>query len=309
MHSPAHPRLSEIIAKERSDTPLGVVYPCDVPAMTAAHQIATLGIAKVFLIGPTAKIQAAASTAGADLSRMTIVDTIDDPKVTAKTATQLVRDGKLAALMKGSLHTDELMAAAVNKETGLRTPRRIGHVIICDVPAYHKLLSLTDCVVNIAPTLDHKKQFLFDAITLLQRLGIQKPKVAIVAAVESVNPAMVATLDAAALVDAAKQGEFPESMVEGPFGFDNAISKESAKIKGIQSDVAGDPDLLLLPDLEAANILFKSLVYMGGAACAGIVTGVSAPIALISRSDSTFSRVASAALAVRAARHSKEEQQ
>jgi phosphate acetyltransferase len=306
MHSPAHPRLSDIVAKERSSTPLGIVYPCDAPAMSAAHQIASLGIAKVFLIGPAEKIKAAAAAANADLSHMTIVDTVDDPKITAATATKLVRDGKLAALMKGSLHTDELMAAAVNKETGLRTPRRIGHVIICDVPAYHKLLSLTDCVVNIAPTLDHKKQFLFDAITLLQRLGIQTPKVAIVAAVESVNPAMVATTDAAALVDLAKQGEFPASMIEGPFGFDNAISKASAKIKGIQSDVAGDPDLLLLPDLEAANILFKSLVYMGGAACAGIVTGVSVPIALISRSDSTFSRVASAALAVRAARHSKE---
>jgi phosphotransacetylase len=306
MYSQAHPRLSEIIASERSDTPLGIVYPCDAPAMMAAQQIASLGIAKVVLVGPTAKIRIAAEAAGADLSPMTIVDTPDDPKATAITATKLVREGKLAALMKGSLHTDELMAAAVNKETGLRTPRRIGHVIVCDIPAYHKLLALTDCVVNIAPTLDHKKQFLFDAITLLQRLGIPTPKVAIVAAVESVNPAMVATLDAAAIVAAAKQGEFPDAIIDGPFGFDNAVSKESAKIKGIDSIVAGDPDLLLLPDLEAANILFKSLVYMGGAACAGIVTGVSAPIALISRSDSTFSRVASAALAVRAARHTKE---
>lgn len=307
MHSPTHPRLSEIIATERSDTPLGVVYPCDGPSLTASQQIATLGIANVFLIGPTEKIQAAAAACNIDLSTMTIVDTVDDPKVTACTATQMVRDGKLAALMKGSLHTDELMSAAVNKTCGLRTPRRIGHVIICDVPAYHKLLSLTDCVVNIAPTAEHKQQILFDAITLLHRLDIAIPKVAIVAAVESVNPAMVATLDAAVLVAQAKQGLFPKSVIEGPFGFDNAISKESARIKGIQSDVAGDPDLLLLPDLEAANILFKSLVYMGGAACAGIVTGVTAPIALISRSDNTFSRVASAALAIRAARHSKEQ--
>jgi phosphotransacetylase len=303
MHSAHHPRLSQIIAEERTSVPLGVVYPCDAVSLSAAHQVSSLGLAKVLLLGPSARIKAVAQQESIDLSSMTLMDTPEDPKLCAKEATLAVRRGELSVIMKGSLHTDELMAAVVNKEYGLRTERRVSHVMVCDIPAYHKLLSLTDCVVNLAPNALQKRDILIDAIRFLHTLGIAQPKVAIVAAVESVNPAMPATLDAAELVKLAAAGSFPRSVVEGPFGFDNAVSLESARIKGIQSTVSGDPDLLLLPDLEAANILYKSLVYMAGGACAGTITGATVPIVLTSRADSVFSRLASVAVSIRSARN------
>jgi len=302
MISANHPRLSALIAQEKTSIALGVVYPCDATSLGAAVEAARLALAEVLLIGPRPLIEATAQQSSLYISACTVIDTPADPKAAAKIATELVRNQRVAVLMKGSLHTDELMAAVVNRETGLRTARRISHVLICDIPSYHKLLALTDCVVNLAPTLAQKKEMLHDAIVVLHRLGIAKPKVAIVAAVEVVNPAMVATTDAAELV----RGEFPAATIEGPFGFDNAISRESAAIKGIQSSVSGDPDLLLLPNLEAANILFKSLIYMASGACAGVITGASVPIVLTSRADSVFSRIASIALAIRIAHASEE---
>lgn len=282
-----------------------MVYPCDAVALSSAHDITARGLARVVLYGPKSKIESVCASHSIGLQGMDIIDTEDAPRTAARCAVQAAREGSLSVLMKGSLHTDELMAEVVHRETGLRTESRISHVMVCDVPAYPKLLSLTDCVVNIAPTLEHKKHILRDAIGFLQRLGIQKPKVGIVAAVETVNPAMPATLDAKALVEFSKTAGFPDSQVEGPFGFDNVISRESARIKGMSSAVSGDADLLLLPDLQSANILYKALIYLAGGACAGVVIGARVPIVLTSRSDSVFSRLASVAVAVRSARNAR----
>jgi phosphate acetyltransferase/phosphate butyryltransferase len=204
--------------------------------------------------------------------------------------------------MKGSLHTDELMGAVVNKTTGLRGTARISHAFVFDLPRYPKLLALADCVVNIAPDLKTKQDILGNAIALLQTLGIANPKVGIVTAVETVNPAIPATLDARDLVAMAHAGAWPGAMVEGPLGFDNAISAEAARIKKIESRVAGDADLLLVPDLNAGNMLYKSFNYIGGGDCAGLVLGAAVPIVLTSRADSLQSRLASVALAVLSAR-------
>jgi phosphate acetyltransferase/phosphate butyryltransferase len=203
--------------------------------------------------------------------------------------------------MKGSLHTDELMAAVVNKEAGLRGSSRISHAFVFDLPRYHKLLALADCVVNIAPDLKTKKDIVGNAVALLRQIGIAQPKVGIVTAVEVVNPSIPATLDAQALVDMARTGAWPGALVEGPFGFDNAFSAEAARIKKIESQVAGDADLLVMPDLNAGNMLYKSFNYVGGGDCAGLVLGAQVPIVLTSRADSLQSRRASVALAVLAA--------
>ena len=206
--------------------------------------------------------------------------------------------------MKGSLHTDELMSAVVNKATGLRGPRRISHAFVFDLPRYPKLLALADCVVNIAPDLKTKRDIVGNAVTLLQQLGIAEPLVGIVTAVELVNPAIPATLDAQALVALSLQGEWPGAVVEGPFGFDNVISAEAARIKKMVSRVAGQADLLLMPDLNAGNMLYKSFNYIGGGDCAGLVLGATVPIVLTSRADSLQSRIASVALAVLTAKPS-----
>jgi phosphate acetyltransferase/phosphate butyryltransferase len=213
-------------------------------------------------------------------------------------ATGLARTGAVQALMKGSLHTDELMSAVVNKDTGLRGTTRISHAFVFDLPRYPKLLALADCVVNIAPDLKTKKDIVGNAIALLRHLGISHPKVGIVTAVETVNPAIAATLDAQALVQMAHEGAWPGAIVEGPMGFDNAISAEAARIKKMNSQVAGDADLLIMPDLNAGNMLYKSFNYIGGGDCAGLVLGAAVPIVLTSRADSLQSRLASVALAV-----------
>jgi phosphate acetyltransferase/phosphate butyryltransferase len=200
--------------------------------------------------------------------------------------------------MKGSLHTDELMAAVVARDTGLRGTRRISHAFVFDLPRYPKLLALADCVVNIAPDLKTKHDILANALDLLRALGTPAPKVGIVAAVETVNPAIPATVDAQALVAQAAEGAFGDATVEGPFGFDNAFSAEAARIKGLKSAVAGHADLLLMPDLNAGNMLYKSFVYAAGADCAGLVLGARVPVVLTSRADSLQARLASAALAV-----------
>ena len=301
--SALHPRLSQLIREERSDMALGVVYPRDAISLAAARQVADLGMANVSLIGPEASLRDIAERENISLTGMQIVPTSEDPKEASKTATLMTRDHKFAVLMKGSLHTDDLMSAVVHREYGLRTPRRISHVILCDVPRYHKLIALADCVVNLSPDIKQKHDMLVDAIHFLHSIGIAKPKVAIVAAVEVVNPAMPATVDAAELVRQSKLPGFPEAIVEGPFGFDNAISAEAARIKGITSSVSGDPDLVLLPDIEASNILYKGLIYLADGACAGTITGARVPIVLTSRADTVFSRLASVAVSLRAARH------
>jgi len=302
-----HPRLAALVERARQqvrgrEAPrIGLVYPCDALALDAAQRIAGAGFAHPVLIGPRVLIEAAADAARVNCSAFEIIDAGPAATDAALQATQLVRGGALAALMKGSLHTDELMSAIVNRATGLRTASRISHAFLFDLPRYHKLLALADCVVNIAPDLKTKHDILGNAVRLLQVLGIAQPQVAIVTAVETVNPAIPATLDAQALVQAASAGAWPGAVVEGPFGFDNAYSAEAARIKKMHSQVAGDADLMLMPDLNAGNMLYKSFNYVGGGDCAGLVLGASVPIVLTSRADSLQSRIASVALAVLAA--------
>lgn len=309
MPATTHPRLAELVERGRqgSATPagprVGIVYPCDALALNAAVSMADAGIAQPVLIGPRAAISQAADAAGVDLRRFEMTETGATPQHAALHATMLVHSGAVGALMKGSLHTDELMSAVVDKATGLRTQRRISHAFVFDLPRYHKLLMLADCVVNIAPDLKTKRDIVSNAIDLLRALGIGSPKVGIVAAVETVNPAIPATLDAQALVLMARDGAWPGAIVEGPLGFDNAFSAEAARIKKIDSQVAGDADLLLMPDLNAGNMLYKSFNYVGGGDCAGLVSGARVPIVLTSRADSPHARLASVALAVLSIRH------
>jgi phosphate acetyltransferase/phosphate butyryltransferase len=299
-----HPRLAQLIERARRRSAregapaLGVVYPCDRLALEAAVRIADAGIARPVLIGPAERIRRAGDAAGFDLQRFELVPSDTEPRAVARHAAELARDGVLAALMKGALHTDELMSAVVNRHSGLRGASRISHAFVFDLPRYPKLLALADCVVNIAPNLRTKHDIIGNALWLLERLGVAQPKVAIVTAIESVNPAIPATLDARSLVEAARKGAWPGAIVDGPFGFDNAVSAEAARIKHLDSTVCGDADLLLVPDLNAGNMLYKSFTYIGGGLCGGLVLGARVPIALTSRADPVPSRVASAALAV-----------
>ena len=304
--SATHPRLHALIARASAQAggnpaALGVVYPCDALALDAARRIQDSGMARPVLIGPAAVIAAAADAAQVDVRDFELIDSGSSAPDAALRACALARSKDLRALMKGSLHTDELMAAVVNKEQGLRGISRISHAFVFDLPRYHKLLALADCVVNIAPDLKTKKDILGNAVGLLHKLGIAQAKVGIVAAVEVVNPSIPATLDAQALVEMAHAGAWPGAIVEGPFGFDNAFSAEAARIKKMDSQVAGDADLLLMPDLNAGNMLYKSFNYVGGGDCAGLVLGAQVPIVLTSRADSLQSRMASVALAVLAA--------
>jgi phosphate acetyltransferase/phosphate butyryltransferase len=299
----SHPRLDALVAtaRERSGSAppvLGLVHPCDALALEAAARVAAAGIARPLLVGPKDMILAAADAAGVDARAFEIAAAGPTAPESARRAVAMARDGALGALMKGSLHTDELMSAVVDRASGLRGERRVSHAFVFDLPRYPKLLALADCVVNIAPNLATKRDILGNAIELLQRLGIAEPRVGIVAAVETVNPAIPATVDAQALVQMAREGAWPGAIVEGPFGFDNAISATAARVKKIESRVAGEADLLLMPDLNAGNMLYKSFNYIGGGDCAGLVLGAKVPIVLTSRADSLRARLASVALAV-----------
>ena len=239
-------------------------------------------------------------SAGINLDGAAIVDAPTALASAAK-AVELVRTGKAEVLMKGSLHTDDLLGAVVARDSGLRTGRRISHVFIIDVPTYHKVLIVTDAAINIAPTLEDKVDICQNAIDLAVSLGRERPKVAILAAVETVNSKMSATLDAAALCKMADRGQIKGGLLDGPLAFDNAINLEAARTKGIVSEVAGDPDILLAPDLEAGNILAKLLSYLANADSAGLVLGARVPVILTSRADSVRARIASCAVAMLAA--------
>jgi phosphate acetyltransferase len=232
-----------------------------------------------------------------DLAELQIID-VPDSHTAARKAVELIREGRSEILMKGSLHTDDLMAAVVARDVGLRAGRRISHVFIMDVPTYHKVLIVTDGAINIAPTLEDKVDICQNAIDLAISLGLDMPKVAILAAVETVTSKMPATIAAAALCKMAERGQISGGILDGPLAFDNAISAEAAKIKGIHSSVAGDPDILLAPDLEAGNILAKQLSFLANADSAGMVLGARVPIILTSRADSVRSRIASCAVAM-----------
>ena len=276
--------------------PTAVVHPCEESALTGAVEAAQKGLIDPFLVGPAAKIREVADSAGLDVANLNIVDT-PHSHASAARAVELVREGKAEILMKGSLHTDELMSAIVSREGGLRTGRRISHVFIMDVPTYHKVLLVTDAAINIAPTLEDKVDICQNAIDLAISLGLEKPKVAILAAVETVTSKMPATLDAAALCKMSERGQIKGGILDGPLAFDNAISAQAAETKGIKSAVAGDPDILLAPDLEAGNILAKQLSFLANADSAGMVLGAKVPVILTSRADSVRSRIASCGVA------------
>ena len=248
------------------------------------------------MIGPEAKIRAAAAAAHVSLDGIPI-ESVAHSHAAAARAVELAVAGKVSVLVKGSLHTDELLEAVVAPDSGLRTERRMSHVYAMDVPAYAKPLIVTDAAINIRPTLDHKRDICQNAIDLLHRLGMAEPLVAVLAAVETVNSKMPSTLDAAALTVMAERGQITGAKVDGPLAFDNAISPDAARTKGIISPVAGQADILLVPDLEAGNMLAKQLIYFAGAIAAGLVLGARVPIVLTSRSDSLTARIASAALA------------
>jgi len=281
--------------------PTVVVHPCEETALAGAMEAGQKGLITPILVGPADKIELVAKRAGIDLATTQIVDTPHSHGSATK-AVAMVREGSAELVMKGSLHTDELLGAVVARDTGLRTGRRLSHVFLMDVPTYHKVLSVTDAAINISPTLEDKVDICQNAIDLAIVLGVEKPKVAMLAAVETVTSKMPATIDAAALCKMAERGQIKGGILDGPLAFDNAISKHAAEVKGIHSAVAGDPDILLVPDLEAGNILVKQLSFLANADSAGLVLGARVPIILTSRADSVRSRIASCAVAVLAAR-------
>ena len=300
--APATPRphLQHLLdqAKAQGPIPVAVAYPCDAGSLQAAMQAAQAGLITPLLVGPEARIRAAAQAAGLDLAGASIHSTADDPRAAAAQAAALCGSGQARALMKGSLPSDELLGAAVAREAGLRGSRRASHVFVMDLPGFERPLLMTDCVVNIFPTLMDKRDIAQNAIDLARAIGIARPRVAVLSAVETVNPAIPGTIDAAALCKMADRGQISGAILDGPLAYDNAISLRSAHHKGIVSDVAGQPDVLLVPSLEAGNMIYKQLVYMADAECAGLVLGMRVPIVLTSRSDSVASRIASCALAV-----------
>lgn len=294
-----HDRYKALIERCSKLDPVSVAvaHPCEETALRGAIEAAEAGLINPTLVGPTQKILQVAANCGLDLKTYRLLDAEHSHAAAAK-AVELVRAGEAEVLMKGSLHTDELLAAVVSSSTGLRTERRISHVFVMDVPTYHKVLLITDAAINIAPDLDAKRDICQNAIDLARALGIEVPKVAILSAVETVRAKIASTVEAAALCKMAERGQITGAILDGPLAMDNAISKEAAKTKGIESEVAGDADILLAPDLEAGNILAKQLTFLAQADAAGLVLGARVPIVLTSRADSVRSRTASCAVAV-----------
>lgn len=294
-----HDGYHHLIERCRKLDPIrvAVVHPCDAPSLAGAIDAAEAGLITPILIGPETKIRTAAAAAGLNISGRRLVAAPHSHAAAAQ-AVALVRAGEADAIMKGSLHTDELMHEALAGEAGLRTGRRISHVYVMDVPAYAKPLLITDAAINIAPTLADKRDICQNAIDLAQVLGIAEPRVAILSAVETVEDKLPSTLDAAALCKMAERGQITGGVIDGPLAFDNAVSPEAARTKGIQSTVAGQADILVVPDLEAGNMLAKQLSFLAGADAAGIVLGARVPIILTSRADSLRTRLASCAVAV-----------
>ena len=297
-------RYRQLIDATRSMGPLkmAVVHPCDELSIIGALEAKSQGLIDPVLVGPEAKVRKAAAAAGRSLDGIELID-VPHSHAAAARAVELARNGDVGALMKGALHTDELMAAVVDAVSGLRTERRMSHVFALDVPTYPKPLFITDAAINIEPDLDAKRDIVQNAIDLAHALGIALPKVAILSAVETVYPKIRSTVDAAAICKMVDRGQITGGLVDGPLAFDNAISRAAARTKAITSPVAGDADILVVPDLESGNMLAKQLIYLSGAEAAGIVLGARVPIVLTSRSDSVLSRLASSALAVLLDRH------
>ncbi|MCF7701436.1 bifunctional enoyl-CoA hydratase/phosphate acetyltransferase [Loktanella sp. M215] len=297
LHAPAA-QYARLIAMTTDLTPVrtAVVHPCDELSLIGALDAGARGIIVPVLVGPAARIVATAKSAGRSLKGVEVIDT-PHSHAAAAMAVSLARAGKVAALMKGALHTEELMEAVVDATLGLRTDRRMSHVYVLDVPTYPRPLLITDAAINVAPDLGAKRDIVQNAIDLALALGTVLPKVAILAAVETVNPRMISTLDAAALCKMADRGQITGGVLDGPLAFDNAISPAAAAAKGIVSPVAGQADILVAPDLESANMMAKQLIYLAAADAAGLVMGAAVPIILTSRADSAWARLASCALA------------
>ena len=274
-----------------------VAHPCDETSLRGAVEAAEAGIIVPILVGPAAKISAVAREHGIDIDRFEIVDAPHSEAAAAK-AVALIHESRGELLMKGSLHTDELMREVTSSKTGLRTARRISHAFIIDVPTYSETLFITDAAINIFPDLDTKRDIIQNVIDLFTQVGLGTPRVAILSAVETVTSKIPSTIEAAALCKMAERGQITGGILDGPLAFDNAISPEAAAIKGIKSEVAGRAQILIVPDLEAGNMLAKNLTFMAKADAAGIVLGARVPIVLTSRADSVRSRLASCAAAV-----------
>lgn len=292
-----HYRRLVAAASRHEPLATAIVHPCDDRSLEGALAAARAGLVRPVLVGPRAKILRAAEEAGYDITALELVDA-PHSHASAEQAVALARAGKVQAIMKGGLHTDELMAAIVDRAEGLRTERRMSHVFALDVPNHAKPLFITDAAINIEPSLLEKRDIVQNAIDLAHALAIESPKVAILSAVETVNPAITSTLDAAALCKMLDRGQIEGAQMDGPLAFDNAVSREAAEAKGIRSGVAGDADILVVPDLVSGNMLVKQLVYLSGAIAAGIVLGARVPVMLTSRADDVEARLASAALAV-----------
>jgi phosphate acetyltransferase len=294
-----HAKYERLIAatKDLNPLPMVVAHPCDETSLRGALEAAEAGMVVPVLVGAKGRIESLARSVDLDLGAVRIVD-VPHSQAAAEKAVALVRAGEAELLMKGSLHSDELLAEVTKRDTGLRTRRRISHVFVMDVPSYPRTLFITDAAVNIAPDLMAKRDIIQNAIELYAGLGLGVPKVAILSAVESVNPSIPSTIEAAALCKMAERDQISGGELDGPLAFDNAISLEAARIKGIKSQVAGRADILVVPDLEAGNMLAKNLTFLSGADAAGIVLGARVPIILTSRADNVRTRLASCAVAM-----------
>jgi phosphate acetyltransferase len=290
--------FDELIDRCRALPPLptAVVYPCSKFTLSGASEAAAAGIIQPTLVGPETQIRALAASIGIDVSGMDLLDA-PDSRSAAERGVRLAATGAADAVMKGNLETAELMSRVVNKDSGLRTTRRMSHVLVMHVPAYSKLLLLSDAGINIVPTLEEKVDIVQNAIDLAHALGITRPKVAILAAVESVRPSIPSTIDAAALCKMADRGQITGAILDGPLAFDDAVSRKAAAVKQIVSPVAGDPDILIVPDLDAGNMLVKEVSLFAGGEEAGIALGARVPLILTSRSDNVRDRIASCAVA------------
>jgi len=303
----AHEKYQRLIdfCKSLPPTPTAVAHPCDQTSLEGAVDAARMGLIAPILVGPKKRIAAVAKQHGIDISKLALVDA-PYSHASAEAAVDLVRVGKAEALMKGSLHTDELMAAVVRREAGMRTARRISHCFVMDVPGHPETLIVTDAAINIAPTLEEKVDIIQNAIELAHALQFKEVRVAILSAMETVNPRVPSTIEAAALCKMADRGQITGAILDGPLALDNAISLEAVKIKKIDSPVAGRANVLVVPDLEAGNMLAKSLSFLAGADAAGIVLGARVPIILTSRADSVLTRLASCAVAALMAKARRE---
>jgi phosphate acetyltransferase len=293
-----HAKYERLIeaAKTKAPLPTAVAHPCDETSLSGALEAYRAGLIVPLLVGPADRIRSVAKANKLDIGRFEIID-VPHSQAAAEKAVALVREGKAELLMKGSLHSDELLAEVTRRETGLRTGRRISHVFIMDVPTHPQTLFITDAAVNIAPDLMAKRDIVQNAIDLYRGLGLGTPKVAILSAVETVTVAIPSTIEAAALCKMADRGQITGGELDGPLAFDNAISPEAAEIKGIKSPVAGRAQILVVPDLEAGNMLAKNLSFLSKADAAGIVLGARVPVILTSRADNVRTRLASCAVA------------